>query len=680
MALHLGAWAVTMGLGVPGMLTLWPVVVYALFLAVPRLRPHLKWQRYPERVGPVSAWLMSGSIAAVSVQLTRLPVTSALPPAENSWNQDLYWHLGLAQLFMRQLAPEDSQVAGTSLAYHWFADADVAATALATGLSPAAVLTRLSSVTVVLIGFALLMGVAREITDRHPQMLAALAGVLLAGKATLAIVPWAAGPGSSTFVPLSPSQNYSYPWLLLTLLLVVRWLRGGPPRTLAVLAVILLLAPGVKATHLPVVVSGLAFALAVMLLVRGPRRRIVLLLGTSILALFAGSLLIGAGGSAGSAVQILSSLRRSDVYLAQAGLSAAEAALPGGLIPAGIGHPGAAQVLLLAAVAAAVHYAWVLPGLAVSSRRDAVPAFLFGSGLSGWALMMLIDQSGLSQVYFMSTAVVMWFLLAAWGAVVLWDRQAVVGALGARVAWMAIGVSAVAAAWWSIRRLAGAGLPEGDIPTKLLWPVLLGCLLLACLLGLGWWAFRREGTPLPALTFGLVAGLIVVSILPGLQGIQVAEAEDRTTPLVSRAETDAALWIDTHGGPHDIVATNVHCRGSTDNGRCDARAFWVSALTGRRTLVGSWGYLDQTRARGGEGGRPSPQQPFHDEQLFDLNEAAFRNPSVSVMEALRARGEEWLFADTRSGPVSVRLGEFADLVYSTEDVRIYRVRTPSTTP
>ena len=77
-------------------------------------------------------------------------------------------------------------------------------------------------------------------------------------------------------------------------------------------------------------------------------------------------------------------------------------------------------------LAVMVKYAWILPGLPLLRGRgravDPAAWVLFGGGLAGWLLMLLIDQAGLSQVYFMTAGMVLWAMLAGWGTVVLLDR------------------------------------------------------------------------------------------------------------------------------------------------------------------------------------------------------------------------------------------------------------------
>ncbi|HYN66467.1 MAG TPA: hypothetical protein VES93_06225, partial [Ornithinibacter sp.] len=521
----------------------------------------------------------------------------------------------------------------------------------------------------------LLLAVALELGP-PAQPVAAAAAALLATRAGLELVPWLDVPWDNTFAVFSPSQNYSYPFLLLTVLLIARFLRQGGLRTLAPLAVLLLLGSGVKATTLPVVLSGLLLAVAVSVVCRAPWRRAALLASVAAVALAVGTVVIGAGGSTGSGVQLLSTLRRNAVYHEFIGLSATQARVAGGLVLPGLALPGAALVAALLLWATVLKYLWVLPGAAVLGVRrgqvDPVAWFLLGGGLSGWLLMLLVDQSGLSQVYFLSTGVVLWFLLAAWGLVELWHRAT--EQHGRVRTTRVVLASSLAAA--VLARLLGllsperpaldgtaAGLAVVLVPAAVIF-VAVGAVVLV--------QARSGGGALGGLALG--AGLVAVSIAGTVVLTATpTEAREPGRNAVTAAETSAARWLAERAGAHDVVATNVHCLRPRANAPCDARAFWVSALTRRRVFIGGWAYLDETRAAAARRGPPGVDQPFHDQEAFRLNERLFTDPTPETATELRRRGVTWVFADVRRGEVSDRLAQVAQLVHSTADVDVYRL-------
>lgn len=170
------------------------------------------------------------------------------------------------------------------------------------------------------------------------------------------------------------------------------------------------------------------------LLRRAPWRRLALLTLVSIVTATLGTLMIGAGGAAGAGIQVLSTLDRLPAYYRSIGMLPQEASLPNGLWPAGLDVAGAWPLLMLLLLATMLKYAWVLPGLAIMRGRDRpfepLPWLLAGGGLAGWLLMLLIDQYGVSQAYFLLTGTILWAVLGAWGLVVLIERS--VAAIGRR--------------------------------------------------------------------------------------------------------------------------------------------------------------------------------------------------------------------------------------------------------
>jgi hypothetical protein len=141
---------------------------------------------------------------------------------------------------------------------------------------------------------------------------------------------------------------------------------------------------------------------------------------------------------------------------------------------------------------------------------------------------------------------------------------------------------------------------------------------------------------------------------------------------VSRDEMAAAQWLEQNSGKDDVIATNVHCKLAQPG--CDARAFWVSGLTGRRTLVESWGYTDQAVAADGVGGQRYFRQPAPYPERFALNERVFAQGDAAGVAAMRRDYHvRWLFADSRVGPVAPSLESVARLRHTAGPVSIYEL-------
>jgi hypothetical protein len=144
---------------------------------------------------------------------------------------------------------------------------------------------------------------------------------------------------------------------------------------------------------------------------------------------------------------------------------------------------------------------------------------------------------------------------------------------------------------------------------------------------------------------------------------------------LSSAEMSAALWLNTHAGKNDLVATNVHCLSFDLKRVCDARGFWVTGFGGRRALIESWGYSDAAVAANGVNGLRYAQQPAPDRAVYDLNQRAFAVGDPADIQRLRDEyGVRWLFADTRAGPVAAGLAQTADIRLVSGPVTIYEIR------
>jgi hypothetical protein len=153
----------------------------------------------------------------------------------------------------------------------------------------------------------------------------------------------------------------------------------------------------------------------------------------------------------------------------------------------------------------------------------------------------------------------------------------------------------------------------------------------------------------------------------------VKQTTPRRTNLVS--EMRAAMWLNKHSGRDDLIATNVHCQPITSLVTCDARAFWVVGLSGRRALIESWGYTDQAVAANDVHGLRYFFQPPPYEDRYALNQRAFTEGDPADVARLRdGYHVKWLFADSRAlGGVSPNLARVATVRYTDGPVTIYRL-------
>jgi hypothetical protein len=178
----------------------------------------------------------------------------------------------------------------------------------------------------------------------------------------------------------------------------------------------------------------------------------------------------------------------------------------------------------------------------------------------------------------------------------------------------------------------------------------------------------------------VVAAALGGSIASGVSvwASAIWKGESAVPPMPARAittaEMRAALWLNAHAGNDDVVATNVHCVPIGRPKPCDARAFWVAGLGGRRTVIESWGYSDATVAANGRNGLKYPLQPAPDPARFALNERVFTNGDPADLAQLRREFRvRWLFADSRAGRVSPHLASLATVRLISGPVTIYEV-------
>lgn len=736
LVLQLAAWALLTLTHLQRWTLAWPAVVVVVFLLVPQLRESFACPRYPRVLHPAAGWLALAAFAlALTAYAWRVMATSALPPGPMNWYQDNFWHLAAAAELMRSLPPEVPQVAGVPFNYHWFADAHMASMASATGIDLPSVAVRLWAPPVLGVGVALCLAAAIRLTGRAWP--GAVAAWLVAVSPAIPFSSWFSLPGSGVLVMDSPSQLYAFPVLVMLIDALGACVLGqGDWRTRlpdwGILAAVALTATGAKSSLLPVTLAGLLAAGIAALVVRARRIVIVICGAVAALAVLATKPLV-AGGSAGVGMQWFSSVRATNAWIVFADLKPVTVSTAP-LLP-GLDRPGGVQLLVILLVAYFVQFAWLAVGFPALGRNP-MSWLLLGMGVGGWWAMMLVNHDGMSQIYFMSGAVIGWALLAAWGFSRSWERA--VAMMGVRVSASAaligapLGICLAAAAQWvggtgadpatyvtaisgsvlvfAVVAMLGAGalvalamleraraaaalsvamatalISAASMPTAMRFvPALVSppTAVQASALGLAVAALLAAVVLLPArhwwsksgdILTGMSAFALVVVIGFGL----VLGTPPRVVPAppvketISVDEVGAARFLASRAGLDDIVATNVHCLAKRTVNNCDARAFWVSALTQRRVLVEGWAYTEAAHLAHGVNGLRYAQQPFPDQALFALNQAAFGAPTPDVLAALRARGVRWLYADPAASAVSPALAKLARPVYRQGEVTVY---------
>ncbi len=735
LVLQLAAWAVMTALGWQRQLLWWPLPVMALFAAVPRLRGHFSLRRYEQRVPTGAAALaVAGYVVALQgmVQSFR---DFTLPPQAMVWYQDDLWNLGNVAELMRTVSPQVAQVAGRPFNYHWFSDAHLAAMSLTTSIDPVTVVGRLWAPPMLLV----IAGVALAVGQRLSGSVWVGAGAAAFFAVAPSIeIAWFAPAASGASSQRSPSQIVAVPLTLLAIDIVVSILRGSHrARAWVLLAAVLVACVGAKSSVLPVLAGGLALAALVAGVVARHRLRAVLCLlaVTSAIVLVTRSRL--AGGGSGSRLQLLATFFSSTPWqLAHSG--EVDSFGTGWLIP-GLEAPGAVLVLLLVLACYVISWLWVLLGAAALRRHDLAGWFLLGTGLAGAGAMLVIRHPAYSQIYFLKIAILAWQLLALWGyhqcvtsarsyaggrpalrstlagaalgsllvALARWaggpapsapSVSAVTSSLGRSLLVATLGVAFAATAVLVARRRLGrparslvlVGLASAALSAALVVPA--GQALTA--FGVG--QAEADGSiavaAVVAALFSAMPGIVptnsrvlaaVVAVLCATAVVTQSVALSRLAPgrpsisaLVTSEEVAAARWLGTQAAPYDVIATNVHCLPTRTAPSCDARAFWVSGLTGRRVLVEGWGYTDAAQAANGRGGLGFARQPFDDPALLALNDGVFTDPTSEKASKLYSLGVRWLFADRRAGPVSTGLAAVASPQFRSGPVTVYRLTSP----
>jgi hypothetical protein len=430
---------------------------------------------------------------------------------------------------------------------------------------------------------------------------------------------------------------------------------------------------GAKASLVPMLIVGLVLAVAGAVLtgrrlVRPPG--VALVMATIALAVAAVVLF---RGTTGGLVIGLDSLRSLPVV-----------ALPGGGDARGV----TALALVVAGLLVALllwSFLWAgaygLLGRHPSPIDDPRILLLLGICAAALGAVIVFSYPGLSQVYYLRGAAGAFGLLTAAGVAAMLPAPSRDHELtGALVMTAIVGGGSVLLIG-AVGPAAAPILSEAGL-LGVLAAILLPIAALIGVVAVGYALIHRVTTKRPRLRGA--RGILLVALVMGFSLPNVAlliaapfsPARTSGETIPAHAIT-AARWLRDNSASSDIVATNLHClpRGETV-ARCDARHFWVSALSERRILVEGWAYTTLATAYGTEHRVSDRTVPFWDQSALAANDAAFEAPSVARLETLRDRyGVRWLFADLSRG-ASEALGDVADLRHRDGAFAVYELRRP----
>ncbi|WP_432985353.1 hypothetical protein [Dactylosporangium sp. CA-233914] len=591
----------------------WPLLAGIL------LRRQLKTPKYPTK--PNMAWCWSvaavalGFVAYLAWAFLRVnPPVPASAPVE--YMIDQLNLLAVAADLKHHFPLAVPELGDEGLPYHWFAYAHLAAGSRLTGVDLPVLWFRLDLPALAVLAVVLLAVAAWRVTGRAWAGPVAAALMYTVGETVLpARAPAFFGAITAYYSWSSRSVLYasvlSMP-LITVLVQVLR--REHTTRTWALLAVLAVGVAGAKSTVLPVALAGLLCA--------GPRRAgrpLLVLLAVEALAI--GVLYGGEGG----------------------GLTWA----PFGIM-ADFAH-GRPAVIVAGLGAYAIAMGTRLAGAVFPLRPwGPVERFLAGAALAGLAAAVLVWHNSWGQHFFAIAGFPFGAILSADGLVRAYtSRRALLAGL--------TGAAALSAFAFL------ASVPHVRRPWDAVFPVyVFGALVLVVAL-----ATRSR---FAALTVVLLAG---GAGLP-FDAVQHANLGTAYHVRVTPEQAAGARWLREHSSPEEYVATNVHRVGSGEQAR-QSLAYWISAYSERRVLLGSWGYSPSSAAiqaaRRGVG--PAPQ--YWDPARLEANDLAIYEPTPERLRWLWDRKVRWILVDRAQGRESPRLADQAELAWSAGGIVIYRL-------
>ncbi|GIJ52162.1 hypothetical protein Val02_90480 [Virgisporangium aliadipatigenens] len=664
LVLEIAGWAVFVGLGVPGLLWLWPLAVVVPFVAVPRLRRHW-WVRGYTPVPIGWAWVVAAAAVFFVgyLALAFLRVNPILPAGEDDRQYlDLAYQLSLAGEAAHRFPPDLPQVSGEPLTYHWFGHMHMAVVGLIGHIDLTVVSLRLA-----VPGLSL-----------ASVLLTAVIGWRVSGKpyagAAAAVLMWVIGEVSFSNPLTQPfgtqvrfavwhgmSLTYSWVFLLALIGVVAVLLERARATGLYVLAFLFMLAStGAKASSLPVALAALGMVwLALLVAKRRIPWPVTVLIALGLAAQLIATAVLFRFRTYGLALDPLSNLAvfwdgPADRPLWKHLL------IVGGVV---LGFLVNMQIRGLAAG----------PLLTRKPREwEPVVWFLLGGALAGPALYLAF--STVNAQYFARAGFTFLVLAAGWGyAIALENARLTRRALVALASGSALLALALLAA-----QVRFASPDQGTHPYSPVLPILKWSAGLALIgaLGAGAWFVGRRFAPalrgrgvLVALTFVMLAGAHHLP-MDVYQTLKAPQGGPYFTAPLPRSRVDAARWVRAHSDPGDIVATNAHClyppAAGQDVSNCDARVFWLSGYAGRSVLVEGWGFAPRPTGPYGE---------FWDLERLRANDAAFLSPTADGLRDLRTRYKvRYLVVDRRSGTESPTLASLADKRYDNGQLAVYEIR------
>lgn len=689
-ALLLLGWLVATAAGLSAAAAVPSLLVIVLFVLHPRLRRHFRPRR-DVRTRTSPWWWLSmavcGVAAAYRVYLMVLK-PSPLPPNASALASDTWYCLGIVQQLRNGFPVADPTYIGGEIKYHWFSLAVISATSEIARTSVTETVIHLWFIPFVITWLLVVAGATRTLMgswdggslrplDWVWTVVAAILVVIFPASLVLTSAPsFGLGNGLN-----SSSASGAFGGLFLTALLIpiASVLRGSAGRgTWVILLLLIVASSGMKPTVLPLAAAGSGLV-AVVLIVRRRGGWIppaaLAAVCVSVFAI-AGRLVIGS--TQGAKVQPFAILSSDRGYAELFPPNEVPGRAAGGfLLPALAQHrPGAMGFLIVLVSLFVLGQALRWLGLAAlhssALHQDRAAWWCGATMVSGYAITFLLAHSGSSQ---------QWFTLNLSGLSVVLTVAVVASAWPTRTSRSVVLVLAAAAAAGLTVGIISSSVAPVDTgePVALLRriaPYGFGSLVLLVLI-----VATRLRVLRGAQTGGrvvLVAVFLTGAVLPSssmwLWQHRPIPISTYAAAQVSEDEQTAALFINQHARPDDVVVSNVFCRPVRYTENCDHSTVWVSALTGRRLILDGWIYTPQSAAQyDGTTGMSRMPSPFQD--LLALSLGAVRAPTKNLLcEASDRYGARWIYADRGATAVSPRLDSLAALRFSNNSVDVYEIR------
>ncbi|QNN53165.1 hypothetical protein [Nocardioides mesophilus] len=483
-----------------------------------------------------------------------------------------------------------------SLTYQWFFHAHAAASSWATGLSPEVLYRRIDPLVLsvlTVIGAAVL---AMRVSGRvwagllAPAILVLVGSFDVTGSAIGEAVPEERFLQGMILVH-SPTQTFAFalavPMLLLTC--EILRMRVVPLSTWALLLLGSVAFSGAKVTFLPMFACGYVAVLALRL-TRGLRTSSQAWAG--LLATVGVVMLSGLVLYHGDTQTLkFAPLQSAKHFMSALGMQ-------------GSGLSG--QLLVTAALLAM----WLVPAVGAfgvfaspETRWDNRVWWLSGAAAAGYGATFLLGHGGSSQLYFGRSSALPACVLAAWGLQKMYEgmvtrRSVAIAAAAAMAAALALfGARAITEHWKAPAPVDGKLV---ESPVLRLWMNLPALAIIVVLLMLAKLVVRdasrgRIQIPLRLIVV-VVTGLGLARSIAFVTGHVPHDKAPSAEMTYGHDGRQAALWLSDHSAPGETVITNVHCGPAFPTPEdCDARHFWMSALTQRRFVIEGWAYTAKSR-------------------------------------------------------------------------------------